>query len=201
MVEPVFYYDLSSPYAYLAAMRIDEVLPVRPQWRPIAFGVLFQRAGKVPWSFASDRSARFEEISRRAAGRGLPPLRYPEGWPADTYSFAPLRAALLASDQDQLRAVTRELYRTAFVDGQHLADVEAVLDAAQRAGLDREAVRAGLASQEIKDRLREHTEDAASKGVDGVPTVLVGEQLFWGDDRLEDAAAELQRTGLPGTPG
>src|SRR5271167_3890386 len=143
-------------------MRIDEVLSVTPQWRPIAFGVIVQRRGKVPWSFAADRTAHFDEISRRAAERGLPPVRYPEGWPANTYSLAPLRAALSASDQDQLRAVTRELYRTAFVDGQQLGDVEAVLDAAQRAGLDREAVRAGLESQEIKDRLREHTEEASA---------------------------------------
>jgi 2-hydroxychromene-2-carboxylate isomerase len=188
---PIFYYDLSSPYAYLAAARVDDVLPVRAEWRPIAFGVIVQRLGKVPWSLKADRRQHFAEIASRAADRGMPPIVYPEGWPRETYSVLPLRAALLATDPVQLRALTRELYRTAFVDGRHLADVEAVLDAAQRAGMDREAVRAGMQRPEIKDRLRAHTEAALEQGVSGVPTVQVGTELFWGEDRLEDAAAAL----------
>jgi len=191
MEAPTFYYDLSSPYAYLTASRIDDVLPVRPQWRPIAFGVIVQRLGKLPWSFAHDRSANFREIDERAVARGLPPVRYPDGWPVKTYSVIALRAALLASDQDQLRAVTHELYRTAFVDGHHLADLETVLGAAERAGMDRAAMASALQSQEVKDHLREETDEALARGVTGVPTVVVGEHLFWGDDRLEDAAAAL----------
>jgi 2-hydroxychromene-2-carboxylate isomerase len=164
---------------------------VRPDWRPIAFGVIVQRLGKVPWSFAVDRRQNFAEIASRAAERGLPPVVYPEGWPRETYSVLPLRAALLASDPEQRRAVSRELYRTAFVDGRHLADLEAVLDAAAGAGMDRETVRAGIERPEIKDRLRADTETALEQGVSGVPTVQVGGELFWGDDRLEDAAVAL----------
>jgi 2-hydroxychromene-2-carboxylate isomerase len=188
---PVFYYDLSSPYAYLAASRIDETLPVRPQWRPIAFGVIVRERGKVPWSFGEDRSEHFEEIAGRAGARGLPEVRYPEGWPVATYSLHPLRALLLAEDQDQLRAATLELYRTMFAEGRHLADLETVLDAVARAGMDAEVVRERIASDEVKDRLRAHTDTALAAGVEGVPTVAVGEQLFWGDDRLEDAATAL----------
>ena len=191
--QPVFYYDVSSPYAYLAASRIDEVLPSRPEWRPIAFGVIVQRIGKVPWSFREDREENFGEIARRASERGLPEVRYPQGWPAETYSLTPLRALLLARDQDELRAFTRELYRTMFVDGRHLADEEAVLEAAEWAGIDRATIADGVTSQEVKDRLRQQTDAAHSVGVTGVPTVAVGEQLFWGDDRLEDAAAALSR--------
>jgi len=186
---PVFYYDLSSPYAYLAAQRVDEVLPLKPEWRPIVFGAVIRQRNKVPWSFADGRESHFDEIARRARERGLPPVRYPEGWPVETYSVAPLRAALLASDQDQRRAVSLELYRTAFAQGQHLADEEVVLDAAERAGMDREAVRSGIQRQEIKEQLRSDTDEALARGVAGVPTVAVGERLFWGDDRLEEAAA------------
>jgi 2-hydroxychromene-2-carboxylate isomerase len=188
---PTFYYDVNSPYAYLAACRVDEVLPVRPQWRPIAFGVIVRQLGKVPWSFAEDREAHFSEISSRAAGRGLPEVRYPDGWPVESYSLAPLRAALLAEHEEQLRAVSLELFRMMFVGGRHLADVEAVLDAAQQAGMERDAVRDGIESPEIKQRLREQTDEAIARGVTGVPTVAIGEQLFWGDDRIEDAAAAL----------
>jgi 2-hydroxychromene-2-carboxylate isomerase len=191
MARPVFYYDVSSPYAYLAACRVDDVLPVEPEWRPISFGVIVRSLGKVPWSFKEDRRANFDELAERAAERGLPELRYPEGWPVETYSLKPLRAALLASDQQQLRAVSRELYRSMFVDGQHLADTDAVLDAAERAGLDRERVREGIELDETKQRLREQTDEALARGVTGVPTVEINGQLYWGDDRLEEAAGAL----------
>jgi 2-hydroxychromene-2-carboxylate isomerase len=193
MAEPVFYYDFSSPYAYLAATRVDDVLPVRSEWRPIAFGVIVRQRGTVPWSFKPDRESDFDAIATRAGGRGLPEVRYPEGWPAETYSLAPLRAAMLAADdgQDRLRALTHELFKTMFVDGQHLADLDSVLDAAERAGMDRDAVRSGIESQAVKDRLRAETDAALERGVTGVPTVAVGEQLYWGDDRLEEAAAAL----------
>jgi 2-hydroxychromene-2-carboxylate isomerase len=187
---PVFYYDLSSPYAYLAASRVDEVLPVRPEWRPIAFGVIVERTGKVPWSFGENR-ANLEEIDRRAQERGLPPVRYPPGWPRQTYSLTPLRAALLAADQDQLRALTRELYRTAFAEGRALGDIKVVLEAAKRAGVEPDELREKIQGPEVKERLRAYTDDALARGITGVPTVAVGERLFWGDDRLEDAAAAL----------
>jgi 2-hydroxychromene-2-carboxylate isomerase len=190
---PIFYYDFSSPYAYLAACRVDDVLPERPEWRPIAFGVIVRRIGKRPWSFMEDRQANFDAIAQRAAARGLSEVRYPEGWPAETYSLAPLRAALVASDegQERLRVASRELFRTAFVDGQHLADVEAVLGAVERAGMDREVVREAIETVEIKERLRAQTDAALERGVTGVPTVGIGEKLFWGDDRLEEAADAL----------
>jgi 2-hydroxychromene-2-carboxylate isomerase len=188
---PIFYYDLSSPYAYLASARVDDVLPVRPEWRPIAFGVIVQRIGKVPWSFAEDRSSDFEQIARRASETGLPPVVYPEGWPVQTYSIVALRAALAVEDQDERRLLTRELYRTAFAEGRHLADAETVLDAAERTGLDRERIATAIASPEIKELLRTETDAAIARGVTGVPTVVSREQLFWGDDRLQDAAAAI----------
>jgi 2-hydroxychromene-2-carboxylate isomerase len=190
---PVFYYDFSSPYAYLGASRVDDVLPVRPVWRPIAFGVIVRRIGKQPWSFNEDRHADFDEIARRAAERGLPEVRYPDGWPVETYSLSPLRAAVVASEegQERLRAVTRELFSTAFVDGRHLADLNAVLDAVARAGMDRGRVREAIESTEVKERLRAQTDAALERGVTGVPTVAIGERLFWGDDRLEEAAEAL----------
>jgi 2-hydroxychromene-2-carboxylate isomerase len=173
--EPIFYYDVSSPYAYLAACRVDDVFPVRPRWRPIAFGVIVRRLGKVPWSFGEHREEHFAAIARRASERGLPEIRYPQGWPVEMYSLAPLRAMLLATDQDQLRCISRELFCAMFVDGRHLADIETVLDAAERAGMDRATVREGIERPDVKQRLRAATDEAIAHG----------------DDRLEEAAAAL----------
>jgi len=190
MAEPEFFYDFNSPYAYLAALRVDDLLPVRPVWRPIAFGVIVKQTAKVPWSFvAPEREAGRAEIARRAAQRGVPELRYPEGWPRDCYSLTPLRAALIAQDAGLLREFSRELYARIFGGGRQPGDLDVVLDAAQRAGLDPAAVRDGIADERVKDRLRAATESALARGITGVPTVAVGDELFWGDDRLEDAAA------------
>ena len=63
-----------------------------------------------------------------------------------------------------------------------------VIGAAERSGLDAERARAAVQAPEIKERLRAHTDEALRRGVTGVPTVAVGDELFWGDDRLEDAA-------------
>jgi 2-hydroxychromene-2-carboxylate isomerase len=188
--QPVFYYDTNSPCAYLAAHRVDELLPVRPEWRPISFGVIVRQTGKVPWSFG-DRGPGIAEIARRARERGLPEVRYPNEWPVGSYSLAPLRALLLADGPEQLRAVTLELFRTTFVEGRALSDPETMLDATERAGMDRERVREGIERPEIKDRLRTHTDAALEAGVTGVPTVAVDGELFWGDDRLEQAATAL----------
>src|SRR3954451_15147295 len=107
---PIFYYDFSSPYSYLAAERIGEVLPAAT-WRPISFGFVLQHVGRIPWSLRPGREADIEVIARRAAERGLPPLRYPEGWPAESYSLAPLRAAVFAERQGRLAEFTHAAYR------------------------------------------------------------------------------------------
>jgi len=185
---PVFYFDYSSPYSYLAALRIGELLP-DATWRPIAFGALIREIGKLPWSLGPGRAAGIREIERRAAARGVPPLRWPDGWPDRSYSLLPLRAALVAEDQDLLQPFSAAAYRMMFVDGRTLTEPADVLEAAAAAGLDTDGVAAGLADPAIKARLRAYTDAAIERKVAGVPTVAVGGELSWGDDMLEAAAA------------
>jgi 2-hydroxychromene-2-carboxylate isomerase len=184
----VFCFDYSSPYAYLAAMRIGELLP-DATWRPIAFGALIRQIRKVPWSLRPGREAGMREIEERAAARGLPPVRWPEGWPDRSYSLLPLRAGVVAEAHGRLAAFSAEAYRLMFVEGRALSDRAPVLEAAAAAGLDTDAVAAGLENPEVKARLRGYTDEAIARGVTGVPTVAVGGALFWGDDVLETAAA------------
>jgi 2-hydroxychromene-2-carboxylate isomerase len=185
---PDFYLDYSSPYAYLAAARIDALIP-GATWRPIAFGALIRQLGKVPWSLGPGRAAGVAEVEARARARGLPPVRWPDGWPAESYSLHPLRAGLLAADAGRIREFSAEIYRLVFAEGRTLTEPAPVLEAAAAAGVDPDAVRAGLDDPAIKARLRAATDAAIARGVTGVPTVAVGDALFWGDDRLEDAAA------------
>ncbi|MEA2473525.1 MAG: hypothetical protein QOE06_1440 [Thermoleophilaceae bacterium] len=183
-----FYYDVNSPYAYLAAVRIGALIP-GAVWRPIALGILFREIGKVPWSLRPGREEGMAECERRAAERGLPPLRWPEGWPADTWSFGPLRAAVVAEEHGLLAPFSLECFRLIFAEARVMAEPENVLEAARAVGLDPGEVSARIGEQEVKDRLRAYTDEAIGLGAVGVPTVAVGGELFWGDDRLEDAAA------------
>jgi 2-hydroxychromene-2-carboxylate isomerase len=194
MSEAVFYFDLGSPYAYLTAERIDDVLPGPVVWRPISLGGLFKANGRSSWALCGDDSRKdgIAEVERRACDYGLETVRWPEPWPTN-YLYA-MRAVTYAFQTGHGREFAIEAFRHAFARGRDLALKENVLDAAERAGLDREAVDEATRDPEIKLALRSATDAAHALGVFGVPTVVVGEEIFWGDDRLTDAAVAL--TGI-----
>lgn len=190
--QPVFYYDLYSPYAYLAAERVNSLLAVVPEWRPISFGHLLQRSGRRPWSF--ERDAEHErnraEIERRAAERGLPELRWPPGWPIESYSLVGARAATFAKGAGRAVAFSLACFRQVFAGGRPL-DQDTALLAGAACELHPNAILKGIESSTVKDELRRATDEAWELGVRGIPTLAIGDQLFWGDDQLEDAAAAL----------
>lgn len=194
---PRFLYDFNSPYAYLAASRVDKVLPVPPEWHPIAFAFVLRALARDPWSFDPEqRTAGVAECERRAIEYGLPAMRWPPGWPVESYSLLPLRAALAADEQGKLREFSHAAYARNFVEGTGLKQPEDVAAAAQAAGLDGEAILARAGSEEIKHRLQESTEAAIALGVHGVPTVELGDELFWGDDQLPAAAAAARAEAM-----
>jgi 2-hydroxychromene-2-carboxylate isomerase len=189
---PVFFYDFNSPYAWLAAERVNGVLPVPPVWQPVSFGHILKVSGREPWSFHEPtKSEGIAEIERRAAERGLPAPRWIDGWPLETYSLLPLRAAIFAQQAGRAVSFSLAAFRQFFAAGRPRAELDNVLIAAAASELHPRAVTKGIESQTVKDALRAATDDAIARGVVGVPTVAVGDELFWGDDRLEDAAAAL----------
>jgi 2-hydroxychromene-2-carboxylate isomerase len=189
---PVFYFDFDSPYSWLAAERVNAVLPVPPVWQPISFGHILQASGRHPWSFDEpSKTEGMREIERRAAERGLPAPRWIDGWPISTYSLLPLRAAVFAQQSGRAVAFSLAAFRQFFNAGRTLAELDNVLIAAAACELHPRAVVKGVESRLVKDALRAATERALELGVEGVPTVAVGERLFWGDDKLEEAAAAL----------
>jgi 2-hydroxychromene-2-carboxylate isomerase len=188
---PVFYYDFNSPYSYLAAERISglfaEAGAEQPEWQPISFGHVLKQSGRRPWSFNVDKGADLAEIQRRASERGLPEVVYPDGWPIDNYSLNPVRAAIYAKESGRVVSFSLAAFRQVFAAGRSLKEVENVLIAAAACELHPKAVLKGIETSSVKARLREATEEAIERGVEGIPTVAVGDELFWGDDRLEEA--------------
>jgi 2-hydroxychromene-2-carboxylate isomerase len=192
VAQPVFFYDFSSPYAYFTANRVDDVLPLRPRWQPILYGSLLQEIGKVAWSMrpGPQRDAQMRECEELAAGLGLP-LRWPPGWPIQTYSVLVLRAALVAAELGLIREFSLAAYRQGLGLGRDLTDIDVVLEAADEAGADRAVVREGIERADVKERLQRVTDDARQLGVTGIPTICVDGTLYWGNDRLTAAAAAL----------
>lgn len=184
---PVFYYDLGSPYAWLTAERIHDVMPVAPVWQPILLGGIWQQTGGGSWSLTEERADGIEEVERRAGEYGLLDVRWPEPWPSS--SLLAMRAATFAQQAGRAVAFSLAAFRQAFCAGRDLAELDNVLIAAAACELHPKAVSTGIESRSVKDRLKAATAEAAARGVIGVPTVAVGDQLFWGDDRLEEAAA------------
>ena len=104
----ILYYDLGSPYAYLAVERAEAVLGSAPELRPVLLGGIFARRGWGSWSQTDEREARMADLQERAVVYGLPPLRFPDGWPLD--GLTAMRAATWAASD----AFAREAFRRQF---------------------------------------------------------------------------------------
>ncbi len=192
MPTATFYFDIGSPYAYLCGERLDTVLDEPVTWQPVLLGGLFKLTSRSSWALGdSERRQRgMAEIERRARSYGLPPMRWPDPWPTDYLAL--MRAAAFAFTVDRGREFAHAAWRRAFQLGVELSDPERVLDLAPEVGLTRSELADGACDPEVKRSLRDATDRAYAAGVFGVPTIAIGDELWWGDDRLEDAAAHLR---------
>lgn len=190
-----FYFDLGSPYAYLAAERIsrlfaDEEL-AQPEWRPVLLGGLFRHFGRESWMNGPGREEGMRECERRAELYGLQPIRWPDPCPANTLHA--MRVATYAKNIGRSVSFALAGFRQAFAGGRDLTEPDNVAIAAAACELHPNAIAKGAGSESVKKRLRTETERAAGFGVRGVPSVLVGTEVFWGDEQLETAVAAAGR--------
>lgn len=195
MAATTFYFDVGSPYAYLAAERVGSVLPEPPRWQPVLLGGLFKLTGRSSWALGDYRRRQrgMAGIEQRARSYGLPPIIWPDPWPTDY--LAAMRAVTWAFQVGRGHELARQLSRDAFQRGRELSIEAHVLAAVEAVGLDRRDAQDAMRDPTVKAALRAATEEAHALGVFGVPTVEVAGELFWGDDRLEDAAAHADSVG------
>jgi 2-hydroxychromene-2-carboxylate isomerase len=191
MTRAIFYYDLGSPYAYLSAERISGLFTAagleQPEWQPILLGGLFRHFDRGSWAQIEARAEGMAEIERRAASYGLPKVVWPDPWPGEMLTA--MRVATFAKQTGRTVSFSLAAFRQQFAAGKDLSDPENVMIAAAACELHPRALQSAIKTQIVKDALREATDEAAGAGIFGVPSVRVGEQVFWGDDRLEEAVA------------
>lgn len=189
MAEPIdFYFDFASPYGYFASLRIDELAARHGRsvaWRPILLGAVFKVTGMKPNMQQPLRGDYLQhDVTRIARLMGCP-FTFPAAMPVNPVAASRAYWWRAGQDPESAKALARALYHAHWGEGRDIGNPEAVLDVAGAVGLDPAAVAAGLQEQGVKDRLREETERAIQRGVFGSPFVLVGDEPFWGWDRLD----------------
>jgi 2-hydroxychromene-2-carboxylate isomerase len=181
--EAAFYFDLSSPEAYLAAERVLRVVPQPCEWIPVALPF------EPGFRCAEEAEIFRAEVERRAAERGLQPVRWPDPFPFDS-DFA-MRAATFVKASGKTVGFAQAAFRQAFAGGRHLADPDNVMIAAAAVEMHPRALLVGVETAGVKRRLQEATALALARGVRSTPAVWTGTDVVHGDDALEEAAAAI----------
>ena len=189
--QPLFYYDLASPQAYLAAERVHEVLGVVPEWQPVLLSRLPRSGALDAFRCAEERDIYMSELARRAQEHGLQPLRWPPGWPGD--SELAMLVATYAKQIGRVVAFSLAAFRQAFAAGRDLSDPDSVVIAAAACEMHPAAVLKAAQLRSVREELSRATDAATSAGVSTVPALRLGSEVFEGDDALDAAAAAVSQ--------
>lgn len=181
-----FWYDFASPYAWLAATRIAALAP-DAAWKPFLLGPILRHLSGTPWQQASDPERRYRrrDVERQAMARGLAlvwPSAYPRG------SLLATRIALIGASAGWGAEFSRAVFAANFTADRDIADPAVVADILARLGLA-PALLDQAVMPETKAALVAQGQAALARGIFGAPSFVVGTELFWGNDRLDQAVA------------
>jgi 2-hydroxychromene-2-carboxylate isomerase len=195
-----FYYDLVSPYSYLAYGRIGRICEengAQLVLRPMLLGAVHKAVGlRSPVEIKSKAGYQAKDIRRWADYYGLP-LEFPDPFPFRTLKT--MRAAMFLQEREELGAFTREAFALYWEEGgapgglQETDEDAPVSAVAGRIGIGPEEVLSGAASPEAKQALKLATSEAVERGVFGAPAFFIGDEMFWGNDRLHFVEAALRQ--------
>ncbi|MCR9269159.1 MAG: 2-hydroxychromene-2-carboxylate isomerase [Hyphomonadaceae bacterium] len=196
MARPLtFWFEFASPYSYLSAMRIDavaEAAGVKVTWRPFLLGPIFKAQGwdTSPFSiYPAKGQNMWRDIERRAEKYAVP-FKRPDLSRAGAFpqnSVLAARAAIACLSEPWGPEFCRRVFRAAFEKDLDISQPDVIADCVEAAGgVDRIYMHMAY-SHTQKVALREHTDHAQRLGIYGAPSFTVDSELFWGDDRLEDA--------------
>lgn len=190
MPEPLdFYFDFSSPYGYLASCRIDQLAARHERgvsWRPFLLGAVFKVAGTGPLTSVPLKGDYSVRDFQRSARLHEAPFKMPTRFPINGLQASRAFYWLEGSNLQQAKPFARAIFAAYFVDDRDISNREVVADVGGEMGIDRIKLLAALDAPEVKNRLREVTDDAIRRrGVFGSPFIFVDGEPFWGSDRLE----------------
>lgn len=190
-----FWYDFASTYSYLAAFSVEDAAAragATVEWHPFLLGPIFAAQGwrDSPFNLYPAKGAyMWRDMERLCERHGLPWKR-PSAFPR--HSVAAARVTLALAPEDRA-AFTRAVYAANFAQDRDISDARVLGELLESIGQPTAEVLAQSGSTDVKDALRAQTAQAQAMGIFGAPTFTVGEEVFWGQDRLEDALAFLSR--------
>ena len=190
-----FFYEFASTYSYITAMRIAplaQAAGVTVRWRPFLLGPIFKQQGweTSPFNlYPAKGRYMVRDCERQCATLGVV-FRMPEPFPQNTLTAA--RVALAALSEGWGEEFSRAVYRAQFAEGRQIGDAAVIGEIVRALGRD-DAVLARAQSDAIKQELRASTEEAQRQGIFGAPSFVVDGELFWGNDRLEQALVHAKR--------
>jgi 2-hydroxychromene-2-carboxylate isomerase len=183
-----YFYDLSSPYAYLAHEEIGKVAQAHGAtvlWRPFFLGGLFKSLESqiVPFNVAS---AQKQDVLRKDMHRWAELRNLPFQWPSrfPMMTVKPMRV-LMQLDGATHVALASHLFKQYWAFDQDISDARVLQAILVSQGLDGDALLAGAETPEVKKQLLDATQEALRRGACGAPTFLIDDQLVWGQDRLD----------------
>ena len=187
-----FWFEFASTYSYPAAARVEDAARragVGVTWRPFLLGPIFGHQGwnDSPFNIYPVKGRYMWRDLERICARLEVPFRRPSQFPRNGLLAA--RVACSNATEPWLPAFVRGVYRANFAEDRDIAQTATVSDVLDALGLPAAEVLERAQSPAAKQRLREQTDEAIRRGIFGAPTFVVGDELFWGNDRLEDALA------------
>ncbi len=190
------FFDIGSPYSYLAATQIEAVAAgtgARVRWRPFLLGAVFKATGnEMPARVAAKARWMLDDIARWAKRYGVP-FKMSTRFPLNTLrTERALAAAARIAGEEVVGPFALTLFRAYWVDDKDVSSDDEIRAAATAVRLDADAVIAATDAQETKDLLRANTDEAVRRGAFGAPTIFVGDAMFWGNDRLDLVEDELR---------
>lgn len=180
--QPVFFYDLASPFCYLVAEQINTALPAVAEWEPVHAGGADIATPQIERELIEKRGAAFAQ-----------PFRWPPRWPID--SEVAMLAATYAKGAGRVVAFSLAAFRQIFAAGRDPAEVETVLIASAACEMHPAAVLKAVSLESVGRSLRAAGERAAAAGVRELPAIQLDGEVYQGEEVLEDAARAL---GGPG---
>lgn len=185
-----FWFDLASNYSYLSVMRIEALAGragVEVRWRPFLLGPILEALGwkGPPFVVQKEKGAYVWQDMRRQCRKYALPWRQPSEFPRR--SVLATRIAVLADDEPWLPAWCRTVMTRNYGDDREVDSPDAVTQMLTALGLNAQRLIEEAGSDANRQRLRERTQRARDLGIFGAPTFFVGDEMFWGNDRLEDA--------------
>ena len=187
-----FFFDVGSPTVYLAATQLSKIAGrhgATVLWRPFLLGGVFKATGNVSPATVPAKSRYMGHDLERFARRYEVPFLFNPFFPVNTLAL--MRGAVAYQQQGRLDQYIEAIFSAMWVTGKNMNEPTIVAEVLETIGIGAQEFLVAIAAQDVKDKLKSNTEEAVERGAFGAPTFFVGDEMFFGQDRLDFVEAAL----------